>query len=162
MVVEMFREDPEFAAEYLNQVLEDGSRSELLLAMRYLTVAFSGLAGIAQATRSNASALYRTFSKRGNPKARCRRGAPRGDGAAPGGHPDQTTAMSTVVLESTLTCPHCGHTKQESMPIDACQYFYECTLCKEVLRPLPDDCCVFCSYGTMKCPPVQASTLCCG
>ena len=68
MVVEMFREDPEFAAEYLNQVLEDGSRSELLLAMRYLTVAFSGLAGIAQATRSNASALYRTFSKRGNPK----------------------------------------------------------------------------------------------
>ena len=34
MVIGMFREDPEFAAEYLNGVLEDGDQEELMLAMR--------------------------------------------------------------------------------------------------------------------------------
>lgn len=70
--------------------------------------------------------------------------------------------MSAVVLESTLTCPRCGHIRQETMPTDACQFFYECEACKELLRPLPGDCCVFCSYGSMKCPPVQAQSSCCG
>ena len=32
--VAMFRDDPELAAEYLNQVLADGSREELLLGLR--------------------------------------------------------------------------------------------------------------------------------
>ena len=60
-----------------------------------------------------------------------------------------------VVLESVLTCPQCGHAKTEVMPTDACQFFYECERCKIVLRPLAGDCCVFCSYGSVKCPPVQ-------
>jgi len=42
------------------------------------------------------------------------------------------------------------------MPTDACQWFYECENCKTVLRPEAGDCCVFCSYGTNKCPPIQA------
>jgi len=42
------------------------------------------------------------------------------------------------------------------MPTDACQWFYECESCKVVVRPKPGDCCVFCSYGTNKCPPIQA------
>lgn len=66
--VSMFRDDPELAAEYLNQVLADGSRAELLLAMRYLTSAFGGVPAIAQATRLNARTLYRTLSERGNPE----------------------------------------------------------------------------------------------
>lgn len=65
---EMFREDPELAAEYLNQVLADGDRKELLLAMRYLTTAFGGVAGVARATKLNATALYRTLSEHGNPE----------------------------------------------------------------------------------------------
>lgn len=64
--------------------------------------------------------------------------------------------MSEVVLESTLSCPECGHAKEEIMPTDSCQWFYECDGCKTVLRPLAGDCCVFCSYGTRKCPPIQA------
>jgi hypothetical protein len=64
--------------------------------------------------------------------------------------------MTEVVLQSTLTCPVCGHVKEESMPTDACQWFYECEHCKAVLRPKAGDCCVFCSYGTHKCPPIQA------
>jgi hypothetical protein len=67
-----------------------------------------------------------------------------------------------AVLESVLTCPHCGHASAEVMPTDACQFFYECTQCKALLRPLAGDCCVFCSYGTVKCPPIQLQGGCSG
>jgi hypothetical protein len=30
-----------------------------------------------------------------------------------------------------------------------------CSHCKTLLRPKPGDCCVFCSYGSIKCPPMQ-------
>lgn len=63
--------------------------------------------------------------------------------------------MSTVILESPLTCPACGFTRPETMPTDACQFYYECANCKTLLRPEAGDCCVFCSYGSVKCPPVQ-------
>ena len=67
-----------------------------------------------------------------------------------------------VALDSVLTCPHCGHAKHEDMPVDACQFFYECERCKTLLRPKPGDCCVFCSFGSVKCPPIQARGQCCG
>ena len=70
--------------------------------------------------------------------------------------------MSQVMLESTLTCPQCGYAKTEPMPTDACQWFYACTHCHTLLRPKHGDCCVFCSYGSVKCPPVQADSRCCG
>jgi hypothetical protein len=70
---------------------------------------------------------------------------------------------SKTTLESVLTCPKCGHSKRETMPTDSCTFFYECDGCGAVLRPLPGDCCVFCSYGSVKCPPVQiAGEGCCG
>jgi len=65
-------------------------------------------------------------------------------------------------LESALTCPECGYTKPEVMPTDACQFFYECAQCKTLLRPKADDCCVFCSYGSVKCPPIQMQRACSG
>ena len=72
--------------------------------------------------------------------------------------------MHIVNLLSTLTCPHCGHNITETMPTDACQWFYECEQCKEMLRPQPGDCCVFRSYGSVPCPPKQAGggAGCCG
>ena len=66
-----------------------------------------------------------------------------------------------IVLESLLRCPKCGFTKNETMPTDACQFYYVCQSCKSVLRPSPGDCCVFCSYGSEKCPPVQEQGPCC-
>lgn len=63
--------------------------------------------------------------------------------------------MSTAMLESVLTCPQCGFAKMETMPTDACQFYYECENCKAILRPKARDCCVFCSYGSVKCPPIQ-------
>ncbi|WP_319544969.1 GDCCVxC domain-containing (seleno)protein [Ruegeria conchae] len=67
-----------------------------------------------------------------------------------------------VVLESTLTCPKCGHSETEEMSIDACQWFYECRSCKTVLTPLEGDCCVYCSYATVPCPPIQLGDNRCG
>ena len=67
----------------------------------------------------------------------------------------------TVELQSTITCPNCGHKKKEIMPTDACQFFYECEQCKTVLKPKQGDCCVYCSYGTVKCPSIQTGKDCC-
>lgn len=68
-----------------------------------------------------------------------------------------------VILESTLICPLCGHRELETMPTDACQWFYECKGCGTLLKPKQGDCCVFCSYGTVPCPPIQreGQTGCC-
>ncbi|WP_277620882.1 GDCCVxC domain-containing (seleno)protein, partial [Caballeronia glathei] len=52
--------------------------------------------------------------------------------------------MSAVELNSTITCPACGHRKDETMPVDACAWFYECEHCKALLWPEPGDCCVYC------------------
>ncbi|MFL3662119.1 MAG: GDCCVxC domain-containing (seleno)protein, partial [Polaribacter sp.] len=40
-------------------------------------------------------------------------------------------------------------------------FFYACTHCKTVLKPKAGDCCVFCSYGTVPCPPIQENNRCC-
>lgn len=66
-----------------------------------------------------------------------------------------------IDLQSTLTCPDCGHQAMEAMPTDACQFYYDCKSCGAVLRPKAGDCCVFCSYGTVKCPPIQRGNGCC-
>lgn len=58
-------------------------------------------------------------------------------------------------LQSTITCPQCGHQKIETMPTDACWFFYDCKGCGMKLKPNAGDCCVFCSFGTAPCPPIQ-------
>lgn len=46
------------------------------------------------------------------------------------------------------------------MPTDACLFFHECAGCHTLLRPKAGDCCVFCSYGSVPCPPIQAGDGC--
>ena len=65
-----------------------------------------------------------------------------------------------IKFQSTIKCPACGYEKEETMPEDSCVFFYECTNCKKIIKPKQGDCCVFCSYGTEKCPPIQAGTKC--
>lgn len=77
----------------------------------------------------------------------------RSDEPVSSAHLAMTTAA--ILLESVLTCPECGHVKRETMPTDACQWFYDCEGCRAVLKPKPGDCCVYCSYGTVPCPPIQ-------
>jgi hypothetical protein len=66
-----------------------------------------------------------------------------------------------AILQSTITCPECGNRKEETMPTNACQYFYECENCRKILKPIGKDCCVYCSYGTVACPPIQIDQNCC-
>ncbi|MFY9643042.1 MAG: GDCCVxC domain-containing (seleno)protein [Rhodomicrobium sp.] len=60
-----------------------------------------------------------------------------------------------VQLQSAITCPACGFRSIETMPTDACQYFYACKGCGSEMKPKKGDCCVFCSYGDVPCPPIQ-------
>jgi hypothetical protein len=71
-------------------------------------------------------------------------------------YPSASQGLSPMLLQSTITCPHCATAKAETMPTNACQFFYECTGCGTKLKPKPGDCCVFCSYGSVPCPPIQA------
>ena len=66
-----------------------------------------------------------------------------------------------ISLTSIITCPNCNFAKEETMPTESCQYFYECSNCKKILKPKQGDCCVYCSYGTVPCPPVQENKNCC-
>lgn len=60
-----------------------------------------------------------------------------------------------LALQSVLTCPECGYEQEATMPTDACQIVFACPGCGTVVRPKPGDCCVFCSYGSVPCPPIQ-------
>ncbi|MCK4907852.1 MAG: hypothetical protein KAS64_09885 [Spirochaetes bacterium] len=66
-----------------------------------------------------------------------------------------------ITLESTITCSNCGHSKEETMPTDSCRFFYVCEGCGKTLKPKQGDCCVFCSYETVPCPPIQEGKDCC-
>ncbi|HEV2641426.1 MAG TPA: GDCCVxC domain-containing (seleno)protein [Candidatus Elarobacter sp.] len=64
------------------------------------------------------------------------------------------------VLTSELRCPHCGHVETLTMPDDACVFVHPCAACGAVIRPKDGDCCVFCSFGTVACPPMQCGSGC--
>ena len=45
-MAEMYRADPEYAAQLLNSILEDGDQGELLVILRQLAGAFGGVPAI--------------------------------------------------------------------------------------------------------------------
>ncbi|MGK2862080.1 MAG: GDCCVxC domain-containing (seleno)protein [Chitinophagaceae bacterium] len=65
-----------------------------------------------------------------------------------------------VILQSLITCPFCGHEKMEEMALDSCRFFYTCDKCARVIKPKEGDCCVYCSYGSVKCPSIQQGISC--
>jgi hypothetical protein len=69
--------------------------------------------------------------------------------------------LAEMILESVIRCPNCGNEAAEPMPTDACLFFYDCKRCGTRLKPKEGDCCVFCSYGSVPCPPIQESGGCC-
>jgi probable addiction module antidote protein len=69
-MAELFREDPDYAQELLNGILEDGEQGELLMALRQMTKAFGGMQSVAEKANLNPTQLYRTLSEEGNPELR--------------------------------------------------------------------------------------------
>ena len=63
--------------------------------------------------------------------------------------------MTNIESQSTITCPNCNSQSLETMPTDACQFFWKCPRCETTIRPKDGDCCVFFSYGDRACTPIQ-------
>lgn len=63
--------------------------------------------------------------------------------------------MKNIIIKSTIKCPYCGFEKEEEMPLYVCLHLYECKACGKTLKPKESECCVFCSYGSVKCPHKQ-------
>ena len=61
-------EDPEEAAAYINVAIEDNDLQVFLLALRDVADAQGGIGDLAKRTDLNRESLYRTLSKRGNPR----------------------------------------------------------------------------------------------
>jgi probable addiction module antidote protein len=69
-MAELFKEDPAYAVELLNNILEEGEQGELLITLRQLTKAFGGVPEVAEKANLNPTQLYRTLSAQGNPELR--------------------------------------------------------------------------------------------
>lgn len=67
----------------------------------------------------------------------------------------QQQSCCTKSTTSEITCPYCGHKKTETLPTDICLLKYTCENCKKEILAKEGDCCVFCSYGSEKCPSMQ-------
>lgn len=70
-MVEILREDPQFAKTYLHQAFididEEGGQEAFLMALRHVVEAKGGMANIAQKAGVSRETLYRTLSPAGNP-----------------------------------------------------------------------------------------------
>ena len=69
-MAELFRDDPAFAVEYVNSVIEEGDQADLLIALRQLAAASGGISAVAERAHLNPTQLYRTLSADGNPELR--------------------------------------------------------------------------------------------
>ena len=69
-MAELLKEDPAYALEFLNSILEDGDQGELLIVLRQMTKAFGGVQDVAKKANLNPTQLYRTLSEHGNPELR--------------------------------------------------------------------------------------------
>ncbi len=67
-IEELLRDDLALSAEYLDQTLREGTREEMLFAIRRVVRAHGGVAKIASATGLNENTLHRTLSDKGNPR----------------------------------------------------------------------------------------------
>ena len=68
-IIQELRDDPEFAAQYLNAAVEDTDKpAVLLMALRQLAEAKGGLARVAMQAGMERESLYRTLSAKGNPR----------------------------------------------------------------------------------------------
>jgi len=59
------------------------------------------------------------------------------------------------LTDATLTCPRCGHRAAVVMPETYCLTDHVCTGCGTRLSAPAGECCVFCAYADLPCPPEQ-------
>jgi probable addiction module antidote protein len=73
-VIEMLRNDPDFAAAYLHAAFEEmdeeGGEAAFLTALRHIVEARGGMTQLAEKTGLSRESLYRSLSPKGNPTLR--------------------------------------------------------------------------------------------
>ncbi len=73
-VIEMLRNDPDFATEYLKVAFEEmdeaGGEVAFLMALRHIVEARGGMTQLAEKTGLSRESLYRSLSPKGNPTLR--------------------------------------------------------------------------------------------
>ncbi|WP_420870118.1 GDCCVxC domain-containing (seleno)protein [Catalinimonas alkaloidigena] len=57
---------------------------------------------------------------------------------------------------STLRCPICKHQILKRMPLEKTISEFVCMNCSSIIKTKRHECCVFCTYGSVKCPRAQA------
>jgi probable addiction module antidote protein len=67
-MAQVFRNDPAYAVELLNDILKDGDQGEVLIALRVMAKALGGVQSVAEKAQLNPTQLYRTLSAEGNPE----------------------------------------------------------------------------------------------
>ena len=60
--------DPQAAAIYLEEMLQDGDMEQFTEALKHVAEAQGGVMRVSKKTRLNRETLYRTLSKDGNPR----------------------------------------------------------------------------------------------
>ncbi len=61
-------QDPDFAALYLKEALQENGMEGFLLALRNIIQANEGISKVAQETELGRESLYKTLSENGNPQ----------------------------------------------------------------------------------------------
>jgi len=73
-VIEMLRDDPDMAVDYLrtafDELDEEGGESAFLMALRHVVEAQGGMAAVAERAKVSRESLYRALSPKGNPTLR--------------------------------------------------------------------------------------------
>lgn len=60
-----------------------------------------------------------------------------------------------VVGTCVVTCPVCKTQVQETMVSETLKLIYHCPVCLTWLSPKKGDHCIYESYGSVHCPPIQ-------
>jgi hypothetical protein len=59
------------------------------------------------------------------------------------------------MLVILIKCPHSGKEHKAPMPSSGRKMAMSCPHCNKIMFKKQDSCCVFCSYGIIKCPVEQ-------
>jgi len=59
------------------------------------------------------------------------------------------------VMDCVITCPVCQTKTRETMPGEIPKMVYQCPVCLTWLGPKKGDHCIYDSYGSVNCPPLQ-------
>jgi hypothetical protein len=60
-----------------------------------------------------------------------------------------------IVGDCVVTCPVCKTRVQETMVPETLKLIYHCPVCLTWLSPKKGDHCIYDSYGSVNCPPIQ-------